>query len=248
MELNQYINVISLILIGTNGVWSISVEPEFTKFKYEEQLLEKMIRLEIYVGNMENTIQKFINDYSIIVNETKKAMEKEISIGNNNMELMKSEMKEFYKNVTSTMAQEQTSLRRQPVTPLIAFNACGKTDGTYASGTPVVFQEVLLNEGKCYSNDTGYFTASVDGIYQFNAQICVLKGDEIDYTINVESVSVLRGETRMATDSSDEKCASFSVTTLVRKAQKVYVTAYGMKLDPNADDWNSFSGTIIRQL
>ncbi|KAL4232522.1 hypothetical protein ACF0H5_007214 [Mactra antiquata] len=271
-----------------------------------------MIRLEIYVGNMENTIQKFINDYSIIVNETKKAMEKEISIGDNKMELMKSEMEDFYKNVTSTMAQEQKSRsenqrelqdnaerlnekldgvqklvenktdeqerKRQRelqdnveslnkkvddmkkwvenntdelerlVTPLIAFNAYGHAGGKYSSGQPVVFKNVLLNEGDCYDPATGYFTASVDAIYQFNAHICFKKGYDLKYVIRAGSNHVIRGETRAATDSTDVKCESFSVTVLVQKGQNVYVSTFSNPPYPDGDYRNSFSGSIIRRL
>ncbi|XP_030262625.1 complement C1q-like protein 4 isoform X2 [Sparus aurata] len=39
---------------------------------------------------------------------------------------------------------------------------------------PIIFNEVLVNQGSAYSNDTGVFTAPVAGIYQFvfTAQLC----------------------------------------------------------------------------
>ncbi|KAK9535713.1 hypothetical protein VZT92_008079 [Zoarces viviparus] len=42
---------------------------------------------------------------------------------------------------------------------------------------PIVFNEVLVNQGSAYDNDTGVFTAPVAGIYQFvfAAQLC--RGD-----------------------------------------------------------------------
>ncbi|XP_026180797.1 complement C1q-like protein 4 [Mastacembelus armatus] len=42
---------------------------------------------------------------------------------------------------------------------------------------PIIFNQVLVNQGSAYSNDTGLFTAPVAGIYQFvfAAQLC--RGD-----------------------------------------------------------------------
>ncbi|XP_073350086.1 complement C1q-like protein 4 [Pagrus major] len=43
--------------------------------------------------------------------------------------------------------------------------------------SPIIFNEVLVNQGSAYSNDTGVFTVPVAGIYQFvfAAQLC--RGD-----------------------------------------------------------------------
>jgi hypothetical protein len=110
------------------------------------------------------------------------------------------------------------------------------------------FSKIVLNEGDSYDNDTGIFTAPIDGIYQFNAHICIKKGvQSVNYYIKVGDNSIVTGEFFVPDEANDAKCTSFSAAALVRKGENVRVGGMSFsELDRQKDDLSSFSGILIR--
>ncbi|XP_029998147.1 multimerin-2-like [Sphaeramia orbicularis] len=55
--------------------------------------------------------------------------------------------------------------------------------------SPVVFNQVLVNQGSAYSNETGMFTAPVSGIYQFMSSFQLCRGNfNNDWRLTVNGV------------------------------------------------------------
>ncbi|XP_053373391.1 EMILIN-1-like [Mercenaria mercenaria] len=132
-------------------------------------------------------------------------------------------------------------------TQAVAFNAYVAVE--YSGKDTVVFSTVILNEGKAYDNNTGIFTAPIDGVYQFNAHLCLTPAVCANYYLKVGRRSIASGEYRVSKEATDTKCTSFGAVALVRKGEQVRVR--GMlfeKLGQSTDDWNSFSGVLIQKV
>ncbi|XP_036943668.1 complement C1q-like protein 4 [Acanthopagrus latus] len=88
----------------------------------------------------------------------------------------------------SELVSRQTAARQQG--GAVLFFASYQGSLREIEFNPIIFNEVVVNQGSAYSNDTGVFTAPVAGIYQFvfAAQLCrgnhnnlwhfMIKGDQ----------------------------------------------------------------------
>ncbi|XP_060591435.1 EMILIN-2-like, partial [Ruditapes philippinarum] len=132
------------------------------------------------------------------------------------------------------------------VTETVAFNVMDAV--SYTGTKPIIFSNILLNDGNAYNNVTGIFTAPTTGIYQFNAHVCGLKSaEDIEYYIKVGSNVIVTGEFEVPERATDTKCTSFSAVALARKGDHVLVGGSEFsKLDYEENDLSSFSGVLIR--
>jgi hypothetical protein len=73
---------------------------------------------------------------------------------------------EIYAKGSSTQAMGIDSSGRVTKPTVPAFRA-QKTDGNVSSTNTVLFNDVGLNQGSCYSSSTGKFVAPVHGVYFF---------------------------------------------------------------------------------
>ncbi|XP_045169313.2 heavy metal-binding protein HIP-like [Mercenaria mercenaria] len=267
-----------LLFCITKPVFSAPMEPVCSKFAYEEQLLEKMVRMEFFVENMQKDMLSSVTDNMATM---KGITDRQTDISNNltgfsemledfekqfeefqanvsdtvkrNIKGITKEIEDFGKkfedfktSITETMEQKVKTMEemKNSKIPLVAFNVYGAMD--HSGGSNMIFKNIRLNEGEAYSKDTGVFTAPVDGLYQFNAHICIKKQVDVDYHLKVDDTWIVKGEYRIPADSGDGKCTSFGAVASVRKGETVRVG--GMSFDKvfiNSDDWNSFSGVLI---
>ena len=130
--------------------------------------------------------------------------------------------------------------------PVVAFNVYGT--GTTYTDTAIPFQNIRLNRGGGYSTDTNKFTAPVTGIYQFNAHVCITKGQENEYYIHAGSNKLVTGEYMVPNAAGDGKCTSFSAVGLLQKSETAFVggNLSGRLFNYSNDDVSSFSGVLIR--
>ncbi|KAL4218187.1 hypothetical protein ACF0H5_022923 [Mactra antiquata] len=242
-----------------------------TKFSYEEQLLEKVIRLELFVDTMEkkmkstlNTVLKQLAKFqgeipldgmladAPTTTEFSEVDEKTIDIIQKKMLQNIDERFYAFKNETIPQLNKRSMrllrLEEKLNTPNIAFNAINVMKSPAKKRDPVIFTELLLNDGAGYNPQSGYFIAPVAGVYQFNSQLCASKSEDLEYAIKVEERRVIAGEFRAPPDALDGKCTSFWAHAIVRRGQKVSVQGWNAKLFNNDNDWNSFSGALIYRI
>ncbi|XP_053374270.1 heavy metal-binding protein HIP-like [Mercenaria mercenaria] len=200
---------------------------------------EKNVEITDNLSGLREKIEKVDLKVENVTDTMKGIKEKNIEVADNLSELHgKIEKLENINDKEEITASE---------TPAVAFNAREAVE--YSGTDTVVFSTVILNEGKAYNDKTGFFTAPIDGIYQFNAHLCFVREIDVEYYLKVESNSIASGEYRVPQGTTDLKCTSFSAVALVRKGEKVHVGGMSFKnLQQASNDWNSFSGVLTHKV
>lgn len=76
------------------------------------------------------------------------------------------------------------------MTPAIAFISHKAEVKSMSDNNVIVFGSVRLNYDDSYNNKNGIFTVPVDGVYMFDANICVEIGTFSQYGIYINEVAV----------------------------------------------------------
>nr|XP_046246452.1 complement C1q and tumor necrosis factor-related protein 9-like [Scatophagus argus] len=112
-----------------------------------------------------------------------------------------------------------------PPSGIVAFTAKLDIDDSYPKHCGVLkFATVLVNEGRCYSPETGIFTCPVDGFYHFTVHVSVYGRGQCAIFKNGEKVVSLYHT------SLPDKCsqvASISSVIQLSKKDEVWVNVWG---------------------
>ncbi|XP_060597396.1 heavy metal-binding protein HIP-like [Ruditapes philippinarum] len=255
-----------VIVVGIYSYnFSEAREPVCSKFAYEEQLLEKMIRTEIKVETMVNEIKKTENNVISTLGDIKQTVTDMFADMKGNItdemlkrsdeikrreESFKKLFEETRTNLTSDMEakrEELTQLQGKLERPPIAFHAHHVTNLVLdTSDEIVIFTKSVINEGTGYDTSTGIFTAPVGGLYQFDVHICALNG-------NYAFIGLLLEGKIIALDSSYAEsyytCSTFGAIVRVRSGEKVWVkstsSASNRQLGQDSVRMNTFSGVLV---
>jgi len=104
----------------------------------------------------------------------------------------------------------------------VAFRVEDPTEDKYTSDSVMKFSNVLLNVGDSYDSTTGVFTAPVAGLYQFTAQLCVNKGQNIYYEITKNDSVLYRSRIYQ---SGSVQCCNSETVDVLSKGETVSVRA-----------------------
>ncbi|XP_045185274.2 complement C1q and tumor necrosis factor-related protein 9A-like [Mercenaria mercenaria] len=217
----------------------LATEPVCSKFSYEEQLLEKMIRTEIKVESIENEIKK---TQDTVLN-TLKEVKKTVADITHTFEEMRNNITEGMERMSKDIEQEVENMKKPPV----AFYADHVTDTSLdTTGKIIVFDNTITNEGSGYSTSTGIFTAPVGGLYQFTVHVCA-------YYRQHSFIGLVVAGNVIAKDSNyDENyytCSSLGAIVRVKSGEQVWVKctsgASSRKLFEDSLMLNTFSGVLI---
>ncbi|XP_060606443.1 complement C1q-like protein 2 [Ruditapes philippinarum] len=203
---------------------AIEDEPTFSKFKYDKQMLETMVRMEAKMNQWDKERKIFEENVLAI------------------LEHRREEMQEKYLKQDEKLKNIEGSLIS---TPKIAFNAYTLSGGKYVNNQPLIFPYVLLNMGEGYDKATGIFTAPVTGLYFFSAHICNEKAKAIVISIVHEGIVVA---TTTEYGSTDDSCSSVNAPVMVKMDGKVSIKSSFSSGELKADTtyrWPSFAGVLL---
>ncbi|XP_053372692.1 complement C1q and tumor necrosis factor-related protein 9A-like [Mercenaria mercenaria] len=257
-----------LLFLVKNINFSLATEPVCSKFAYEEQLLEKMIRTEIKVESIESEIKKTQDSVLNTLNEIKKKaadiMDRFEDLRNNitdetvaktkdmqkKEEFFQNSFEELRMNFTNDMETKRnalTDLQDKMAQPSVAFYAHHVTETTLdKTDQIIVFDSVLTNEGSGYDTSTGIFTAPVEGMYQFTVHICTYSG-KYSFIGLVLADKVIASTSNFASNSYT--CNSVGAIARVKSGEQVWVKctspAFNRELRDDSHRMNTFSGIMM---
>ncbi|XP_060601248.1 complement C1q and tumor necrosis factor-related protein 9A-like isoform X3 [Ruditapes philippinarum] len=251
-----------VIVVGIYSYnFSEASEPVCSKFAYEEQLLEKMIRTEIKVETMVNEINKTEENVISTLGDIKQTVAD--LTGNITYEMLqksdeikrregsfKNLFDETSKNLTSDMEakrEELTQLQEKLERPPIAFHAHYLTDFVLDTRDEIIiFTKSLINEGTGYDTSTGIFTAPVGGLYQFIVHTCTYYAKYAHIGLVWEDKVIAAG---LNYDKDYDTCSTVGAIVRVRSGEKIWVkvTSSGSnrQLYQDSNTMNTFSGVLV---
>ncbi|XP_060564605.1 uncharacterized protein LOC132723829 isoform X1 [Ruditapes philippinarum] len=255
-----------LLLLKYQLSLSLANEPMCSKFAYEEQLLEKMIRQEIKVETMQNDIKKTQEAVSNTLEEIKKTGEEVSqtlkSLQNNftevleritlekekNEEILRNTIDELRNYFTIDMDKGIKMFIETLKKPSVAFFAHNVVDLKLdRTDKIIIFTTAMTNEGSEYDTSTGIFTAPVGGLYQFIINYCTPVNKHSPLALVLSGNVIARSSNY---DEDGHTCSSFSAVIRVKSEVKVWVKC----LDGRSEyalqegDWkmSSFSGILVK--
>ncbi|KAL4230263.1 hypothetical protein ACF0H5_010649 [Mactra antiquata] len=202
----------------------VSIEPKCSAFHYEEKLLEKMIRMEIEMENIQKGIQAFKE-------ETKQQIET------------------IADDLSSTKSQlEAPTNDVRSLNEMVAFSAQTVAEVAIPVSDQVFrFTRVDLNIGNGYDSTSGVFIAPRPGLYHFNVHICIQAGYGANFAIVVNN-DMIGGS--YIENKHYFTCTSASAITTLTKGSRVWVkSTYGCGhcrlYQDTQERRNSFSGFLL---
>ncbi|XP_060573323.1 uncharacterized protein LOC132731206 [Ruditapes philippinarum] len=258
-----------VIVVGIYSYnFSEAREPVCSKFAYEEQLLEKMIRTEIKVETMVNEIKKTednvistlgdikqtVSDFTDMFADLRGNITDEMLKRNDEIDRRGESFKKLFEE-TRTNLMSDMEAKREELTQLqgklerlpIAFHAHHVADLLLDTKDEIIiFTKSLINEGTGYDTSTGIFTAPVGGIYQFVVHTCA-------YIKKHAFIGLVLEGTVIAADSNYDgdyhTCSTVGAIVRVRSGEKVWVkstsSASNRQLCQSSNIMNTFSGILV---
>ncbi|XP_060597908.1 uncharacterized protein LOC132751713 [Ruditapes philippinarum] len=232
-------------LVALLFITAVLSEPECSKFHYEEQTLNKMIRQEIAMeklrADMAATQQQVLDALGKLA-ETTNQLRDDWNNERTNLKRVTNDLIEETNKSVRTFAAEMEKLKG----PTVAFRSKDLVDLTPSLGETLVFKTTTLNEGLGYDNKSGIFTAPVAGTYTFSVQFCVHGGKNMYYAIVADGVEIKKG---WFCDEKWSTCYTTDTVAVLKKDSKVYVkcsSSSSLLVTSSSYYWNTFSGVLVK--
>ncbi|XP_052249644.1 uncharacterized protein LOC127857268 [Dreissena polymorpha] len=152
-----------IFLLPLDALRALGLEPRYvSQFQYDEQLLEKMIRMEGEMDKWEARMNEKLGQITRVTYA-------------NLSDLQFTRVKQFIENFKSESG----------TTPNILFKAKRVHNETTLDNEVIVFKDVLYNFGSGYDSSSGVYTAPVHGTYLFTARLLSKSDGAAFFEINV---------------------------------------------------------------
>lgn len=125
------------------------------------------------------------------------------------------------------------------------FRARGLTKSSFSHGDALVLPTVEVNEGSGYDNNTGRFSAPLQGYYSFATNVCLELKADVRYSI-MKGDQPIAGTRNM--DFDRIVCSTLTVFEYLETGEEVWIKLhvfYGKLFDSYGNLWNTFSGVLL---
>ncbi|WAR16852.1 hypothetical protein MAR_031446 [Mya arenaria] len=206
----MYVFTLSLVVILVTQQISGFKEPECSRYHYEEQILERVVRM-----GMEFEYQK--KDVTNIL-ETVAA---KLDTFSNELQVLKRENEELKNNLKDEVQisiSDLEKIKEKMFLPVVFFNSKTVADTTIKAGHTIVFTETMVNDGNGYDNTTGIFTAPEDGIYLVSLHVCVKNKQNLYYGLVIDGKDSLQSTTtseELTTTTEEQTTTTEDPTTTI---------------------------------
>ncbi|XP_052770659.1 fibroblast growth factor receptor 3-like isoform X4 [Mya arenaria] len=184
------------------------------KFSYESKLLEKVIRMEIKMSQLEQVLVQTGNKFeNLLMNVT-------VTLENKTAEL--------------DVLKDHIDL------PLVAFHAYYPVDSSLDTNQILILSNVTMNEGDGYDNVIGTFRAPVAGLYYFAAHVCNYATRGFYYEIVKDHAMIAKS---VKYNNAANDCGSVNVITKMEKDERVWIRCTSGNTSPQLYSSTSFSAS-----
>ncbi|XP_052779444.1 collagen alpha-2(VIII) chain-like [Mya arenaria] len=216
------------LILVIASVWiaaSLPVEPQ-SWLSLVEQLLEKMVRMELNVEAMHKEMQQARD---------------QVTSGLSDLDAMKQTVGAMQTYITDNTSKSDTA---------VAFNAHTIVDKSPATGQVLVFSNPLFNIGEAYDSGAGIFTTPVSGVYIFSAHFCLHNAKHWYYAFMKENdVVVVKGHKY---ESGTHVCEMASAVVLLLQNERLWIECRSGSTDDqfysDANHRSSFSGALLHRV
>ncbi|XP_052765439.1 heavy metal-binding protein HIP-like [Mya arenaria] len=234
----MYVFTLSLFVILVIQQTSGFKEPECSRYHYEEQILERVVRMGMEFEYQKKDVTNILETVAAKLD----AFSKELQVLKRENEELKSSLRDEVQISISDLEK----VKEKSFLPFIFFNSKNVADTTIKAGHTIVFTETLVNDGNAYDNTTGIFTAPEDGIYLVSLHMCVKNKQNLYYGLVIDGKESLRGEMY---EYRAVTCNSVQQLLTIKAGNRVWIQVYvkDVVLLQSANHWNMFSAFLLNK-
>ncbi|KAH3863872.1 EMILIN-2-like [Dreissena polymorpha] len=238
--------MIKVILICL--VLRVRAEPQCSKFHYEEQLLEKMVRMEFQMEQRNKELEQCLIDKRTDIQGLLGRLDAALSDLTEEKKTLQHKadqvFSDFMDNSTRLNNELQQSLQSLSKDNVV-FYARKVRNTSPTTDEVTVFQQTMTDNTGSYNNNTGKVTAPVEGIYMFTVNICSEEVYYTDFTIMQNGAKYAQSR---CYDKEYPDCDSVQAMISLKRGDSVYstITSGGSHLvEDEGKYWNSFGGVRV---
>lgn len=225
----------------------IREEPICSKFHYEEQLLEKMVRMEHASGLMSEDFKQLTRKVENALETTRSELNGIERQAQKGLEQYKrqalEELEQYKRQVQAGLDQYQQVIQGRSPVPQVAFHVLLKNHvNQQGSGSILKFDTIALNIGGAYDVETGRFTAPFSGIFQFT--IVIAAGDKKTAAVNLMKENQVVTYTWVKSDPTWAMTSNTAILDLT-SGQQVWLQVGSDSYSYYGGLYSSFSGHLL---
>ncbi|XP_062605008.1 complement C1q-like protein 3 [Saccostrea cucullata] len=196
------------------------------------------------LNDVQRDVKKCDNEF-LSIKQRNAELETKVQMLESSLEIQeKNAAEKREKNIGERINALETSISAIRQGRTYAFTALlSGLNNNYGSGQTIVYDNVKVNTGGCYSGSNGIFTAPVAGIYFFSWSTMTSPNVPLDTALVLNAASNYRVYLKGV--ASPNSYSLFSQSTVVQLApgDRVWIVAYKMGAqNVHGGSWPAFSG------